>query len=79
VVAEPGVTCRFGTEVMDVSVDGTVTHRGSGGTGILAADLVVGADGVHSRIRKRSRVTAHVGRTFQYVRGLERRSTSGRR
>jgi 2-polyprenyl-6-methoxyphenol hydroxylase-like FAD-dependent oxidoreductase len=70
VVAEPAVTCRFGTEVMDVSVDGTVTHRGPGGTDTVAADLVVGADGAHSRVRKRSRVRAHVGRTFQYVRGL---------
>jgi 2-polyprenyl-6-methoxyphenol hydroxylase-like FAD-dependent oxidoreductase len=70
VIAEPGVECRFGTEVVDVSLDGAVTHRGTAGTAVVTADLVVGADGVHSRVRKRSHVTAHAGRTLQYMRGL---------
>ena len=70
VVAEPRVECRFGAEVTDVTVDGAVSHRASGSTATVTVDLVVGADGVHSRVRKRSQVTAHVGRTLQYVRGL---------
>jgi 2-polyprenyl-6-methoxyphenol hydroxylase-like FAD-dependent oxidoreductase len=71
VVAEPRVACRFGAEVVDVSPDGTVTHRTSGGgTETTTADLIVGADGAHSRVRKRSRIAARVGRTLRYVRGL---------
>ncbi len=70
VVAEPGVECRFGTEVVDASPDGSVTHRAAGTTQTTTADLVVGADGVHSRIRKRADVGAHVGHGLRYVRGL---------
>jgi 2-polyprenyl-6-methoxyphenol hydroxylase-like FAD-dependent oxidoreductase len=70
VVAEPGVECRFGTEVVDVSADGSVTYRMPEGSAITTAAVVVGADGVHSRVRKRGGVPAHVGRTLRYVRGL---------
>jgi 2-polyprenyl-6-methoxyphenol hydroxylase-like FAD-dependent oxidoreductase len=70
VVAEHGIECRFDTEVVDASVDGSVTHRSSAGTGTITADLVVGADGSHSRLRKRSGLPAHVGRTLRYVRGI---------
>jgi 2-polyprenyl-6-methoxyphenol hydroxylase-like FAD-dependent oxidoreductase len=70
VVAEDGVECRFGREVVDVSPAGELTHRGCGGTERVAADVVVGADGVHSAVRRRSRLRVRVGRSFRYVRGL---------
>ncbi len=70
VAAEPRIDCRFDTEVVDVAVDGRVMHREVDGARSTAADLVVGADGPHSRVRKRSGLTAHVGRTLRYVRGL---------
>lgn len=70
VVAEPAIECRFGTEVDAVGSDGTVTYRAPDGPRSVAADLVVGADGVHSRVRKQSRCRAHVSQGFRYVRGL---------
>ena len=50
--AEPRVECRFGTEVADARADGTVDARGEAGGERLRADLVIGADGVHSRVRE---------------------------
>jgi len=70
VVAEPRVDCCFGTEIYEVSADGSVTHRTPDGPRRVGADLVVGADGVHSRVRKQSRVRTHVSHGFRYVRGL---------
>ncbi|HZP41719.1 MAG TPA: NAD(P)/FAD-dependent oxidoreductase [Candidatus Binatia bacterium] len=70
VVAEPGVERRFGTEVDAVTADGSVAFRTPKGPATLRADLVVGADGVHSRVRKASRVDARVSHGFRYVRGL---------
>ncbi|MGH3585156.1 MAG: FAD-dependent monooxygenase, partial [Pseudonocardia sp.] len=46
--AEPERSLRPGTEVHDVRPDGTVVHSG----GTSTADLVVGADGVHSVTRR---------------------------
>src|SRR5262245_51103566 len=70
VVAEAGVECRFGTEVLDASAAGEVTYRAAGATARLAADVVVGADGVHSTIRRHSGLRVHVGRGLRYIRGL---------
>jgi 2-polyprenyl-6-methoxyphenol hydroxylase-like FAD-dependent oxidoreductase len=68
--AERDVERRFGTEVVAVAADGLVTHRGPEGSGTTRADLVVGADGVHSRARKSIEVGARVGRGLRYVRGI---------
>jgi 2-polyprenyl-6-methoxyphenol hydroxylase-like FAD-dependent oxidoreductase len=70
VVAEPGVECRFGTDVIDAAPDGSVEYRTLDAKRTIAADLVVGADGVHSTIRKRGRFAPHVGRSLRYVRGI---------
>ena len=70
VLAEPRVECRFDAEVLAASPGGEVTYRAPGGTRAVAADLVVGADGVHSRIRKQGRFGARVHRSHRYVRGL---------
>lgn len=68
--AHPRVTCRFGEEVQDVAADGTVTVGHLGGRQTLASDLVVGADGVYSRVRKRGNFEPTVGRGPWYVRGI---------
>jgi 2-polyprenyl-6-methoxyphenol hydroxylase-like FAD-dependent oxidoreductase len=68
--AHPLVTCRFGEEVQDVAADGTVAVGPPGDRRALTAELVVGADGVYSRVRKRGRFAATVGRGVWYVRGL---------
>jgi 2-polyprenyl-6-methoxyphenol hydroxylase-like FAD-dependent oxidoreductase len=57
--AEPGVELVWGREVTDVDSTGRVLHGGDG----LAADLVVGADGVHSVVRDRGDFGANVAPT----------------
>jgi 2-polyprenyl-6-methoxyphenol hydroxylase-like FAD-dependent oxidoreductase len=69
-VAEAGVECRFGSEVLEASPNGEVIHRGLRGMHRLAADLVVAADGVHSSVRRRSSLRAQVSCGLRYVRGL---------
>jgi len=49
--AESAVTRVFGAEVVDASADGSVEWRTNGGTAWRTADLVIGADGVHSTVR----------------------------
>jgi 2-polyprenyl-6-methoxyphenol hydroxylase-like FAD-dependent oxidoreductase len=48
---EPGITARFGAEVVDAGVDGSVEWRSGGVASYHSTDLVVGADGVHSVVR----------------------------
>ncbi|WP_422741893.1 FAD-dependent monooxygenase [Micromonospora sp. WMMD754] len=52
--ALPAGALRTGVEVVDVDADApSVTCRVDGTTEVLAADLVVGADGLHSTLRRR--------------------------
>ena len=51
VAAEPGIERRFGAEVTTSDGDGGVTVRSAVGEETLRGDLVIGADGVHSRVR----------------------------
>ncbi|MCK6552445.1 FAD-dependent monooxygenase [Myxococcota bacterium] len=51
VSAEPRIERRFGAEVVEAGADGRVLVRHDGGTTLVFGDLVVGADGVHSRVR----------------------------
>jgi 2-polyprenyl-6-methoxyphenol hydroxylase-like FAD-dependent oxidoreductase len=51
VAAEPAVTRLFGAEVVDAGADGSVGWRAGGRTTWRTADLVIGADGVHSTVR----------------------------
>jgi len=69
-VAEPNVTCRFGAHVTEVAPDGTVAFRAPSGDATTTGDVVVGADGVHSTVRRRARITAKVSRGRRYVRGI---------
>jgi 2-polyprenyl-6-methoxyphenol hydroxylase-like FAD-dependent oxidoreductase len=68
-----GIERRFGAEVLRASTDGTVTVRDEAGTAASTADLVIGADGVHSRVRDGGAFGARVRRSgISYVRMLVR-------
>jgi 2-polyprenyl-6-methoxyphenol hydroxylase-like FAD-dependent oxidoreductase len=76
VAAEGGITCRPGVEVVSADRHGSV-EAGAGER--LAADLVVGADGVRSVVRDRGAFGARAGRTGDvYVRGLVAMADPGR-
>ncbi|HKH92129.1 MAG TPA: NAD(P)/FAD-dependent oxidoreductase, partial [Gemmatimonadaceae bacterium] len=71
VAAEPRIERLFGTEAVIAAPDGTVDIRDAEGTRTLRADLVVGADGVRSRIRECGAFRPRVRSTgISYVRGL---------
>lgn len=70
--ADPRIARRFGAEVVGATADGAVTLRDPHGADeTLRADVVVGADGVHSRVREAGGFGARVrGTGIRYVRGL---------
>ena len=71
VAAEPAVSCRFCAEVTAADSTGSVDLGWAGRSGTLTADLVIGADGVHSTIRAAGEFAASEpvpGR--RYLRGL---------
>jgi 2-polyprenyl-6-methoxyphenol hydroxylase-like FAD-dependent oxidoreductase len=69
--AEPRVEARFGAEVVRAGADGAVVVREAGGERTLRGDLVIGADGVRSRVRDGGAFGARVwGTGIRYVRAL---------
>src|SRR5678816_481513 len=62
----------FGSEVVHAAPDGSVEMREAGGpTLTLHADLVIGADGVHSRVRECGNFHARAQHTgIRYIRGI---------
>lgn len=70
--AERKIERMFGLEVTHAAPDGSVEAREEGGpTRALHADLVIGADGVHSRVRECGSFGARVQHTgIRYIRGL---------
>jgi 2-polyprenyl-6-methoxyphenol hydroxylase-like FAD-dependent oxidoreductase len=72
VAAEPGIAAHYGVEVERATNDGRVWVReATGGARELAADLVIGADGVASRVRDGGRFGAVVHPPgIQYLRVL---------
>lgn len=71
VSAEPRITMRLGTEVVRASPAGEVLVRQGSRESTLQADLVIGADGVHSRVRECGDFGARVrGTGIRYVRML---------
>jgi 2-polyprenyl-6-methoxyphenol hydroxylase-like FAD-dependent oxidoreductase len=71
VANEPRIDRRFGTEVLRATTDGEVTARAETGEFTLRADLIIGADGVHSRVREGGNFGARVRSTgIRYVRTL---------
>jgi 2-polyprenyl-6-methoxyphenol hydroxylase-like FAD-dependent oxidoreductase len=70
VAATPGIEVITGAEVIDVQSSGTASYRSRGDVHRLTADVVVGADGVHSTVRKRGAFGARSKtRRSIYVRG----------
>lgn len=74
---QPRIRRRFGCEAVSAKPDGTLTIEPSGPDGKAAeqlrADLIVGADGLHSKIREAAAVGAWISRSgIAYVRGLVR-------
>ena len=71
VEAHPGIDARYGATVVAVTRDGNVTYESEGKQETLSAELVVGADGVHSAVRASGEFGARVTSTgISYVRGL---------
>lgn len=69
--AEPRIDLHCGAEVVRAAPDGRVTVRAAGRDLELAADLVVGADGVGSRIRDGGRFGARLAAPgIPYLRAL---------
>jgi 2-polyprenyl-6-methoxyphenol hydroxylase-like FAD-dependent oxidoreductase len=71
VAAEPRIETCFGAEVLGSDRTGTVEVTTAGGPRRIAGDLVIGADGVHSRIRAAGDHGVRVRRPgISYVRAL---------
>lgn len=71
VTREAGVRRRFGVELVKATPLGDVTLLRDGAPEVLRADLVIGADGVHSRVRDGGGFGARVrGTGIRYVRML---------
>jgi 2-polyprenyl-6-methoxyphenol hydroxylase-like FAD-dependent oxidoreductase len=71
--ADARIACRWGTELVDAGADGSVEWRSAEGTGSASAsaDLVVGADGVHSTVRAAGDFGPIIRRTGErYLRAL---------
>lgn len=69
--AEPSISCRLGAVALGCTSDGTVDLRWHGERSTITADLVVGADGVNSAVRRDGRFLAIAQPTgHSYVRGL---------
>ena len=69
--SESRVERRFGAEAVRASTDGTVIVREGGSEHTLRADVVIGADGVHSRVREGGAFGARAHRSdLSYVRML---------
>jgi 2-polyprenyl-6-methoxyphenol hydroxylase-like FAD-dependent oxidoreductase len=74
---EPRIACRFGCEVTRAEPEGRVTWRGPAGEEEVRADVVVGADGLHSRVRAAGAFAAALTPGPTYLRGLSRAPFSG--
>ena len=71
VLAEPRIACRFGTTLEHATPDGTVVLAAGDQRHTEQFDLVIGADGIHSRVRESGAFGAHVRRTgVRYLRAL---------
>lgn len=69
--SETRIELCLGVEVLEARTDGTVVFAGPTGDESLSAALVIGADGVHSRIRASGSFGATVRRPgFTYMRAL---------
>jgi 2-polyprenyl-6-methoxyphenol hydroxylase-like FAD-dependent oxidoreductase len=68
---DAGVHVRYGAEVIDADPSGVVTYSDGRAEIRMAADIVIGADGVHSSIRRHGDFGAQLQATGQtYLRGI---------
>jgi 2-polyprenyl-6-methoxyphenol hydroxylase-like FAD-dependent oxidoreductase len=74
---EPGIACRFGCEVTRAEREGAWRGAGPAGEEEARADLVVGADGLHSCVRGAGAFDAVATPGPTYLRGLSRAAFSG--
>jgi 2-polyprenyl-6-methoxyphenol hydroxylase-like FAD-dependent oxidoreductase len=63
--------------VIAATTGGSVTWRGPAGEESVAADLIVGADGLHSRVREAGRFGAVLTSGASYLRGLTAPTPTG--
>lgn len=71
VAEEPRISCEYGVRVQAASDSGAVTLQRDDAVETLQAELVVGADGVHSRVRDDAAFGARVSKAgISYARGL---------
>lgn len=69
--AEPRITCRFGTELLIAKRDGSVVLKHKETESNEQFDLVIGADGVHSRVRDGGQFGVRVRPTgIRYLRAM---------
>lgn len=67
----PRITAHFGAQVLNATPGGQLTYRLDGQEHTALFDLIIGADGVHSRVRDCGAFGAVVKRSgIRYVRGL---------
>ena len=67
----PGVEAHFEAEVVDAEPSGSLTYTSTGAEHQVAADVVIGADGVHSSVRGHGGFGARLHATgHTYVRGI---------
>jgi 2-polyprenyl-6-methoxyphenol hydroxylase-like FAD-dependent oxidoreductase len=79
VEAHPQIDARYGATVVSATADGAVTVEQNGQPETLQADLVIGADGIHSVVRAHGEFGARVQRTgTSYVRGVSPASIDAR-
>lgn len=71
ITAETRVDARFGREVLSAAADGSIVVREGSGTRELHAELIVAADGAHSRVRQGGRFGAQVDASgIEYLRTM---------
>ena len=70
VAAHERIASRFGCEVVAARPDGAVIWRDGDGEEAIGADLVVGADGLHSRVRDGGRFGVRFTPGLMYLRAL---------
>jgi 2-polyprenyl-6-methoxyphenol hydroxylase-like FAD-dependent oxidoreductase len=71
VARDSTIACRLGAEVTRCTIDGVVESVWHGRSSTIQADLVIGADGIDSVVRRAGNFGARVRRSGRsYVRGL---------
>lgn len=70
IAGEPRITRQFGVEVVSADAGGRVLARRESDEFVWTGDLVIGADGVHSRVRQTGRFGVRQTPGLTYMRAL---------